>query len=65
MKTKNINDRSPNFRDKDGKLFLVCCFNCDSEKGKENYALNVALGQCTWCGWSEKENKNEKRIRNT
>ena len=47
-------DRPPNFRDKDGKLFLVRCFACGGERGKENYAPSVPSGQCAWCGWTEK-----------
>ena len=54
MKT-TIQDRDPNFRDKDGKLFLVRCFNCDPIYGKENYILSVASGQCCWCGWKEEK----------
>lgn len=46
-------DRRPNFRT-DGKLFLVRCFNCDPEAGRENWAPAVASGQCAWCGWKEK-----------
>jgi len=38
-----------NFRDKDGKLFLVRCPKCKLE----NYAFAVASGECAWCGWRE------------
>jgi hypothetical protein len=48
----NINDRPPNFRDENGKLFLVRCFAC-GEHGRENYAMVVAKGECAWCGWKE------------
>ena len=50
---KTIQDQAPNFRDDEGDLFLVKCFVCK----RENYALNVALGICTWCGWKQEENK--------
>lgn len=46
------NDRYPNFRD-NGELFLVRCFACNPEIGKENYAPIVAKGICAWCGWKE------------
>ena len=46
--------RPPNFR-KDGKLYLVRCFNCDEKYGRENYGPAVASGHCAWCGWPEKE----------
>lgn len=48
-------DRPPNFRGEDGSLYLVRCFACNPEHGRENYAPNVASGICTWCGWSESE----------
>lgn len=44
-----------NFRDKDGKLFLVRCYACEPERGRENYAPIVATGYCAWCGWKEKK----------
>lgn len=50
--TDTVNDRKPNFRD-DGQLFLVRCFACNPEHGRENYALSVALGVCAWCGWDD------------
>lgn len=40
-----------NFRDKDGKLYVVYCPECK----KENYAIAVASGQCAWCGWKENQ----------
>jgi len=45
-------DRPPNFR-KEGKLYLVRCFKCEPEHGKENYMIAAATGTCAWCGWSE------------
>lgn len=29
--------------------FLMKCHACK----RENYALNVATGICTWCGWDD------------
>jgi hypothetical protein len=56
MKKIKVNqDRNPNFRDKEGKLFLVRCFACEPERGRENYAPAVASGTCAWCGWKEEE----------
>lgn len=51
-----INDRYPNFRDHGGtgKMYLVRCFACDSEQGKENTLPAVASGECAHCGWSER-----------
>ena len=46
-------DRPPNFRDDGGRLFLIRCYACDNERGRENWAPVVATGQCAWCGWSE------------
>ena len=46
-------DRPPNFRGKGGQLFLVRCFACEPDNGRENYAPAVATGQCAWCGWKE------------
>lgn len=54
MKTPETPDRKPrledhpaNFRDKDGRPYLVRCPVCHLE----NYALAVADGVCAWCGW--------------
>lgn len=46
-------ERHPNFRNADGQLYLVRCFACEPERGRENYALAVPSGQCCWCGWRE------------
>lgn len=45
-----------NFLGKDGKLFLVRCMMCPDagERGRENYAMNVAAGLCAWCGWGSR-----------
>jgi hypothetical protein len=45
--------KPPNFIGKNGKLFLVRCYNCGGEHGTENYLPAVASGQCVWCGWPE------------
>ncbi len=50
---KHLNDRRPNFRDDDGSLYLVRCFSCGGDSGRENWAMAVASGTCAWCGWSE------------
>ena len=44
--------KAPNFYS-DGKLYLVRCFNCDPERGTENYIPCVSSGSCAWCGWSQ------------
>jgi hypothetical protein len=50
-----IQDRAPNFRD-DGHLYLVRCFACsESSRGRENWAMAVATGQCAFCGWTEEK----------
>lgn len=37
-----------NFKRKESDCYaLVRCCACD----RENYALNVLSGICTWCGW--------------
>lgn len=46
-------DRPPNFRSDDGRLYLVRCFECAPEHGRENWAMNVASGTCAWCGWQD------------
>jgi ribosomal protein L37E len=42
-------DSLENFRDENGKLYLVRCPRC----GMENYAPAVISGQCVWCGWKD------------
>lgn len=37
-------------------LLLIRCPKC----GKENYALNVSRGICTWCGYDAHELLKEK-----
>lgn len=49
---RHINDRQPNLYSDDGDVFyLIRCFNCDKDHGRENHALHIAAGQCAWCGW--------------
>ena len=38
---------APNFKDKNGKWFLVRCPRC----GYENWGPAVASGICSWCGF--------------
>jgi len=54
-------DRPPNFRNEEGDLYLVRCFNCDEEHGRENWAIAVATGQCCWCGWKENDEETASR----
>lgn len=42
--------RRPNFQTDDGTWCMVRCFTCGGERGRENYAMAVASGQCAWCG---------------
>ena len=37
----------------DGKSYLVRCPECT----RENYAPNVSLGICTWCGYDLNKTK--------
>lgn len=48
-----LEDNQANFRDDDGKPFVVRC--PDPECARENYGPAVASGQCAWCGWNEKK----------
>lgn len=54
---KTVQDTGANFRDADGQLYLVRCYNCGGIRGKENYAMAVSSGTCAWCGWKDKENE--------
>jgi hypothetical protein len=42
--------RHPNFKSEDGRWFLVRCFECEPERGTENYSMAVASGICYRCG---------------
>ena len=44
-----LEDCWENFRDDDGRPFVVRCPKCK----RENWAMAVASGQCSWCGWHE------------
>lgn len=44
-----------NFRNEEGKLYIVRCPMCK----QENYAPAVASGQCVWCGYKEEEEEEE------
>lgn len=50
---RHLNDRGPNFRSDDGRFYLVRCFSCGGDRGRENWAMAVASGTCTFCGWKE------------
>jgi hypothetical protein len=54
-------ERSPNYRDKDGRLYLVRCFACGDSYGRENWEFAVARGTCAYCGWMEKGKKFDSR----
>lgn len=58
-----VNDRPPNFRGKNGELYLVRCFVCGGEHGKENWAPAVAAGECAWCHWREDEREDNGAVR--
>ena len=55
-KHMTIQDRPPNWRNADGGLYLVRCYECDSLNGLENRLTDVARGVCAWCGWKEDGN---------
>ena len=60
-----INDRPPNWRGDEGRLYLVHCFACGGASGKENYAMAVADGECAWCGWKDKPNPAPRGMKGT
>lgn len=48
--------------DKQDKICMIRCFEC----GKENYAMNVSSGFCTWCGYNpNSESEKSKRTKMT
>lgn len=50
---KSLQDRHPNFRADNGRFFLVRCFACEPERGRENWGPAAASGTCAWCGWCQ------------
>lgn len=40
-----------------GELILIRCPKCD----RENYALNVLTGICTWCGYNAHKDETIKK----
>jgi len=50
-----LEDCRENFRDDDGRPFVVRCPKCK----RENWAMAVASGQCSWCGWHEPNAESE------
>ena len=50
-KDPKLEDQRANFRDADGKPYVVRCPNCL----KENWALSVSTGECAWCQWKAEE----------
>ncbi len=44
-------DKGCGYKDDEGKTCMIRCFDC----GKENYAINVPSGYCTWCGFNANE----------
>lgn len=59
-----IQDRPPNFRNDEGKLYLVRCFVCEPQRGLENYSIAVASGTCYNCGYSEEDKNVEQNQEN-
>lgn len=53
-----MQDYSCNFKLKEtDKRALVKCPECEGE----NYACNVLIGICTWCGFNINQENNERR----
>lgn len=57
---KLLADEWPNFKDENGKLYLIRCPECK----RENYAMNVSSGICAWCGFDGNANNNNKEVNN-
>lgn len=55
MITFKEQNKPPNFIGKNGDFFLVRCFNCGGDYGRENYLPAVASGECEWCNWSKEK----------
>lgn len=43
------NERGGNFWE-GGKFYLVRCYVCAPDRGRENYLPAAASGRCAWCG---------------
>jgi hypothetical protein len=50
-------DQRANFRTESGQLYLVRCYACEPNGGRENWMPAVADGRCAWCGWEEEKSK--------
>jgi hypothetical protein len=48
---KQKSHRAPNFKSDDGRWFLVRCYECEPERGTENYGAAVSSGICYRCGY--------------
>lgn len=53
-----VNDRPPNVRSEHGRFYLLRCFACDPQRGRENYAASVYSGVCAWCSWAAAQPEN-------
>jgi len=58
MGTRSNNLPSGLYRDDYGSIGLIICPKCQ----RENYALNVALGYCTWCGYNANKDYNIQKL---
>lgn len=45
------------YRKEDGSVGLIRCPKCQ----RENYALNVTYGICTWCGYNANRDYNPNK----
>ena len=52
-------NRGVEYYPEDDTLLLIRCPQC----GQENYALNVARGICTWCGFDGRELLKEEEFK--
>ncbi len=53
---KLLADKHQNFKNEHGRICLVRCPKCK----RENYAMNVMSGICTWCGFDANADKEEQ-----
>lgn len=58
--TKNISQKAPNFKADDGRWYLVRCYECNPERGTENYGAAVASGICYRCGYDINKKDNAR-----